>query len=205
MNGTVRALVLAIVLALELAGSATAAAPRLIMVDGKSLDGRVLMQDHEDVFELYQEFFDGQPVDRSALRGRQSLRLGLFWDHSLWEPYVEQGRLHELRFEQANTVGRFYPAIDGQPALVDVPGHGHWPKMANGTALRILEAHGIPIRIPEGATGRLWIWAGVGLVCLTSLGLALLFSAKRSRRAGGAAGSHSHASSVDLVGRPLSH
>jgi hypothetical protein len=185
MNGTVRALVLAIALALGLAGSATAAAPRLIMVDGESLDGPVLISDHEAIFDLYQEFFEGQPVARSALTGRRSLRLGLFWDHRLWEPYVEEGRLEELRFEQANQVGRFYPATDGQPALVDVPGHGHWPKMANGTALRTLEAHGVPIRIPEGATGRVWVSAGVGLVCLTSLGLALLFLARRSRRAGG--------------------
>jgi hypothetical protein len=191
MNGTGRALVLAIVLALGLAGSAPAAAPRLIMVDGESLDGPVLTSDHEAIFELYQEFFDGQPVARSSLTGRRSLRLGLFWDDRLWEPYVEQGRLEELRFEQANQVGRFYPATDGQPALVDVPGHGHWPKMANGTALRILEAHGVPIRIPEGATGRVWVWAAVGLVCLTSLGLALLFSARRSRRAGGPPGTAS--------------
>jgi hypothetical protein len=62
MNGTVRALVLAIVLALGLAGSASAAAPRLIMVDGDSLDAPVLISDHEATFELYQEFFDGQPV-----------------------------------------------------------------------------------------------------------------------------------------------
>jgi hypothetical protein len=185
MNGTVRAMVLAIVLALELAGSASAAAPRLIMVDGKALDGLVLMRDHEDVFELYQEFFDGQPVARSALTGRHSLRLGLFWDDRLWEPYVEQGRLEELRFEQANTVGRFYPATDAEPALVDVPGHGHWPKMANGAALRILEAHGVPVRIPDGTNGRVWSWVAVGLVCLASLALALLFSARRFRRAGG--------------------
>jgi hypothetical protein len=185
MNGTVRALVLAIVLALGLAGSAPAAAPRLIMVAGESLDGRVLISDHEAVFELYQEFFDGQPVDRSALTGRQSLRLGFFWDDRLWEPYVEQGRLDELRFEQANTVGRFYPATDGERALVDVSGHGHWPKMANRTALRILEAHGVPIRIPERATGRVWGWAAVGLIGLASLGLALLFSARRFRRAEG--------------------
>jgi hypothetical protein len=182
MNGTVRALVLAIVLALGLAGSAPAAAPRLIMVDGESLHGPVLISDHEAGFELYQEFLDGRPVDRSALTGRQSLRLGLFWDDRLWEPYVEEGRLEELRFEQANQVGRFHPAIDGQRALVDVPGHGHWPKMANGTALRILEAHGVPIRIPDGATGRLWVWPAVGLVCLSSLALALLCSAGRFRR-----------------------
>jgi hypothetical protein len=185
MNGTVRALVLAIALALGLAASASAAAPRLIMVDGESLDGRVLISDAEDVFELYQAFFDGQPVDRSGLTGRQSLRLGLFWNDQLWEPYVQERRLDGLRFEQANQVGRFYPATDGQPALVEVPGYGRWPKIANGTALRILKARGVPIRVGERATGRVWVWAAVGVVGLASLGLALLFSARRLRRVGG--------------------
>jgi hypothetical protein len=185
MNGAVRSLLLAIALALAVAGPATAAAPRLIMVDGRLLDGRVLVSDGEDAFELYQAFFEGKAVDRSGLTGRQSLRLGLFWDNRLWEPYVQEGRLRELRFEQANQVGRFYPATDGRPALVDVPGEGRWPRTANGTALRILEAHGVPIRVGARTTGRVWAWAVVGAVGLASLGVALLLSARRFRRVGG--------------------
>jgi hypothetical protein len=184
MTGTVRALVLAISLALGLAGSANAAAPRLITVDGKSLEGQVLISDAEDVFELYQAFFEGQAVDRSALMGRQSLRLGLFWDDRLWEPYVQEGRLGQLRFKQANQVGRFYPATDGQPALVDLPAEGRWPRTAKGTALRVLETHDVPFRVGARTTGRVWVWAAVGGVGLASLGVGV-FLARRVRRVGG--------------------
>lgn len=182
MYGTRRILLVAIALELGLAGTATAAAPRLLMVSGESLDRRVLISDAEDVFKLYQAFFDGQPVDRSRLTGRRSLRLGLFWNNLLWEPYVREGRLDELRFEQANQFGRFYPATGGQPALVDVPGYGQWPKIANDTALRILEAHGVPVQAGDATDRSAWVWIGVGILGLAALGLALLFSARRFYR-----------------------
>lgn len=166
--------------ALGLVGSARAAAPRLIMVSGELLADRVLISDAEYMFELYGSFFRGRPVDRSSLEGRPSLRLGLFWDNSLWEPYVREGRLDELRPDQANQVGSFYPAVGGKPALVNLPGYGKWPKTTNETALRILDAQGVPVRL-NGTDANRVPWTLVGVIGGAALGLTLLISARRFR------------------------
>jgi hypothetical protein len=179
------ALIFAAVLALGLVAPAQAAAPRLIMVSGEPLTGPILISDAEQVFELYQSFFQGQPVERGALEGRRSLRLGLFWDNALWEPYVREGRLDELTPERANTVGWFYPAADDRPALVDVPGYGSWPKVANERTLGILEGSGVPVRLGDSSANRVpWIGAGVGGAVLA---LALLVLALRRWRPRGPA------------------
>jgi hypothetical protein len=180
MNGALRVLVAIVALALGLAGSASAAAPRLIMVSGDSLAEPLLISGAEDVFTLYGAFFEGRPVDRSEAAGRPSLRLGLFWNNLLWEPYVEDGRLDELRFEQANQFGRFYPATEGKPALVDVPGYGQWPKVVNDRALRILEAHGVPLEVGGNASRGTWEWVAVGGLGLSVI--ALVFLASHSSR-----------------------
>jgi hypothetical protein len=170
----------AAVLALGFVTSAEAAAPRLIIVSGEPLTDPILISDAEQVFELYQSFFQSQPVERDALEGRRSLRLGLFWDSTLWEPYVREGRLDELTPERANQVGWFYPAVGDRPALVDVPGYGSWPKLANETALGILAASGVPVhREDSRANGAPWIGAGVGGAVLA---LALIVLALRRRR-----------------------
>jgi hypothetical protein len=78
------------VLALGVVDSAEAAAPRLVMLSGEPLTDPILISDAERVFALYQSFFQSQPVERAALKGRRSLRLGLFWNDPVWEPYVRQ-------------------------------------------------------------------------------------------------------------------
>jgi hypothetical protein len=167
--------VLAAAFALSLVGSTRAAAPRLIMVSGEPLADPILVSNAKEAFELYESFYAGRPVDRARLEGRPSLRLGFFWDNSLWEPYVRAGRLDELEPEQANQVGRFYPAVGGEPALVDVPAHGKWPKVATGTTLRTFEARGVPIRLDEDESNRLpWIAAGVGGGAALAIALFLL-------------------------------
>lgn len=155
-------------LALAAGTPALAAAPRLIMVSGASLERPVLLSDWDEAAELYWSFsFDGTAADPASLEGRPSLRLGLFWDSHVWDPYVRQGRLGELRPEQANQVGRFYPAVGDEPALVDVPGYGQWPKIADAQALKILERHGVPVRlvlrVSESSAGwGWWRWPAIG-------------------------------------------
>jgi hypothetical protein len=155
-------------LALTAATPAMAAAPRLIMVSGAPLERPVLLSDWDEAAELYWSFFfDGTAADPASLEGRPSLRLGLFWNSHVWEPYVRQDRLGELRPEQANQVGRFYPAVGDKPALVDVPGYGQWPKIADVHALKILERHGVPVqlvlRARESSAGwDWWRWAAIG-------------------------------------------
>jgi len=153
------------------------------MVSGEPLAERILISRAEDVFELYGSLFQAKPVDRRFAAGRRPLRLGFFWDNSLWEPYVREGRLDELRPGQANQVGWFYPAVGEKAALVNLSGYGTWPKVANETALRILEARGVPVRLNESNGNRVpwvlvWVIGGAAL-CLT-----LLISARSFLTAG---------------------
>jgi len=170
--------VLAAALALDLVGSAKAAAPRLIMVSGESLAEPILLDDADDIFALYQSFFfDGDPVGRTRLEGRSALRLALFWNNVLWEPYVRDGRLAELKPLDANQFGRLYPAERGEPALVHLPGYGKWPKTVGETAHRILDAHGVPVRLDEEDGGLLPSIAAVAVASLLALTLVLAVSA----------------------------
>jgi hypothetical protein len=156
--------------ALVAATLALAAAPRLIMVSGATIERPVLLSDADEVVDFYSSFFRGTAVDRASLEKRPSLRLGLFWDNGLWEPYVRDGRLGELRPEQANQVGRFYPAVGDKPALVDVPGYGRWPKLADAQALGILARHGVPVRLDSGGGMRAaWIAAGAAALMTATL------------------------------------
>jgi hypothetical protein len=175
------AFVLAAAVALGVIGSASAAAPRLIMVSGEALAEPVLLDDAEEVFTLYQSFFfDGRSVERAELRGRPSLRLALFWNSFLWEPYVREGRLAELRPVDANQFGRLYPAMGGEPALVDLPGYGKWPKVVDAKARAILEDHGVPVR-PGEDHGGLLPWIAGGAVVMSLLAVAVVLVARRFR------------------------
>lgn len=179
----IRAAIVFVVLlpALGAVSVANAAAPRLIMVSG-SLDHSILISEGEEVFELYSSFYQGQVVDAGALEGRSSFRLGLFWDNRQWEPYVREGRLDELTPEQANQVGRFYPATGDQLALVDIPASGTWPRRASEAALSTLEVHGVPVRLEDSEGSQLpWIGAAVAGAALGLI--ALLVLALRVRRA----------------------
>lgn len=183
MARRVFSLATAAAVALALAGSAEAAAPRLIIVTGEPLAQPILVSDAEEVFELYGSFFEGPSIDRASLVGRPFLRLALFWDNRLWEPYVREGRLDELRPDQANQVGRFYPAVGREPALVDVPGHGQWPKRATAEALRIFEAARVPVRLEEKGVNRVpWIAGGLTGACAAFAVALFVFARRRAAR-----------------------
>ena len=180
-----RALTVAAVgaVALALVASAQAAAPRLIMVSDDPLDEPVVISDASVVFKLYQSLvLDGATVDASLLSGRRAFRLGLFWHNPTWEPYVRDGRLAELELRQANQVGRFYPAVGDQPALVAFPGYGSWPRRVSKEALQILDANGVPVRLGnDDGSRRLAVGvAGGGLIAIPLLFLVLRW--RRFRR-----------------------
>jgi hypothetical protein len=145
------------------------------MVSDDPLDEPVVIADADVLFELYQSLvLHGATVQASQLDGRRALRLGLFWHNPTWEPYVRDGRLAELRFRQANQVGRFYPAVGDAGALV-VVGYGSVPKRVSDDALRILEANGVPVRLDRDDGSR-WLVAGVaggGVIAIPLLLLAL--------------------------------
>jgi hypothetical protein len=96
--------------ALALPALGEAACPRLIMVSGESLPARILIHEWDEACKLYAAFFASPAADATTrIATRPSLRLGLFWNALLWEPYVRQHRLAELRPDDANQFGRFYP------------------------------------------------------------------------------------------------
>ena len=182
MRRPVSTYALAASLALLLTGATHAAAPRLIMISGEPLGDPILVSEAGEAFDLYGSFHEGRPVDRSRLEGRPALRLGFFWDNALWEPYVRAGRLDELKPQQANQVGWFYPAIRGEPALIEIPAAGKWPKMASAATVRMFEARGVPVRLDEDEGGSV-PWIAVGLVAGGVLAISLLGLAQRFRKA----------------------
>jgi hypothetical protein len=161
--------------ALCLAPTAGAAAPRIIMVTGPTLERPVFLTDYFEnldlmiAFQRGREIAEGRVVDPKELRRRPYLELWLFWGEDQWEPYVSEGRLAELRREQANQYGRFYPAFGRRDAVMnlDVPGS----RKATAKLLNILARHGIPTRLkvpparspedPSASSPWPWVVAGV--------------------------------------------
>lgn len=174
------ALLSACVLALALAGPGQAACPGLIVVSGSPLAEPIVVGDWEAACELYASFFGGEPAE-TRLAERPSVRLGLFWNRARWEPYVREDRLGELRPGHADQAGHLYPAFGGEPALVVVPGHGSWPKALNDRGLRILVAHGVPVRLDESEAGG-GSWRGIALIAGAVFAFPLVLLALRARR-----------------------
>lgn len=182
---TLTVAVIVLVAVLLVAGPAQAAAPRLIMVSGAPLAKPVLLSDWDEIATLYGMLFNGPAAPSEPRVGRPSLQLALFWNAGIWEPYVREGRLGSLRPEQANQFGRFYPAVPGGPALVQLPGVGTWPKRVHPQAAAILARHGVPVRLDRGgATGvpggrgagdAMWWWAG-GIGAALGIGGAVLLA-----------------------------
>jgi hypothetical protein len=137
--------------ALCLAPAADAAAPRIIMVTGPGLDEPVFFSDQWEnldlmvAFQRGRELDEGRVVDPNALRGRPYFGLWLYWGDTQWEPYVSEGRLAELRREQANQYGRFYPAFGRRDAVMSLDSPGS--RKATRKLLNILARHGIPTQL----------------------------------------------------------
>lgn len=162
------------------AGTAKAAAPRLIMVTGPPLSSPVTLSNWDEIARFVQAAANESPAaDRASLAGRPSLRLALFWDARIWEPYVRQGRLASLRPDQANQFGRFYPAADGLPAAMDLPWTGSWPKELNAAALAILKRHGVPVDLGGSDAIATWWWVVAGVAGAVLVGGAITLSARR--------------------------
>ena len=160
--------------ALWLAPTAGAAAPRIIMVTGSSLDEPVFLTDHREngdlmlAFQRGQELEEGRIVEPKELQGRPYLELWLYWGDTQWEPYVSDGLLTELRPEQANQYGRFYPAFGRRGAVMSLDAPGS--RKATSKLLNILAGHGVPTRLkvppasPEEPTASSpWPWVVAGV------------------------------------------
>jgi hypothetical protein len=163
-------LVAVLLLGVFAARPALGAAPRFILVSGSSLDERVLLHDHPENLLLLTSVVDAKVrVPPGELAGRPSLDLALFWGEG-WE----QGELDPKRTDQH---GRFFPAEDDGPAVIQLPlADQPGPVEAPTVTLSILARHGVPTRIEpdsngDGVTALALLAAGVGLIGLTLLAL----------------------------------
>jgi hypothetical protein len=138
------ALVGATAVALVLASTVEAAAPRYILLSGPGLARPVLLANWEENGTLLAALVNaprarGETVRRLSKRPR--LRLGLFWGSP-------EGR-RPTRQSQANQKGWFYPTWRLQPAVIDLRVNGvRVPRIAPIRILRIFARHGVPTRLP---------------------------------------------------------
>lgn len=155
-----------------MAAPAEAAAPVIVMVSGEPLDEPVVFAGFEETVPFAEAIFEGGSIE-AVVKGRPSLELALFWNDRQWEPYLR--RLDELRPEQANQFGRFYPAFGGEPAAVEVepPAEGPWPRRASDELLALFRARGVRVSLPEG-DGHVWWWVAAGVAGTAALAVALL-------------------------------
>ena len=134
--------VMLLAVAAALSASANAAAPRYILVSGPSLQRPVVLGDWNQNLALLTDLIPirrPSPGWRTANRPRY--KLALFWG--------VPSRPVPSDPSKADQVGWFYPAVDGRRAVVVLLVSGRdGPRIASRFALRILDRHGIPIRVP---------------------------------------------------------
>jgi hypothetical protein len=166
---------------------AQAAYPRLILISGAELEKPVALDSVDEIVDLTTAIATAPSVPREEVDGRAYFRLTLFWGDDLWEPYVREGRLDELRPEQGNQEGRFYPTYRGQEAVIDLLVSGRpGPKRAPKEALAILARHGIPtsFRTETQRDQARWPWVTGGVLAgLATLGGIIIAFRRRSRSA----------------------
>jgi hypothetical protein len=138
-----RVVVVAVIGALAVAGTAHAAAPRFILVSGPRLEQPVVLGDWaENLFFLQELSFGGRP-DASVVRSlprRPRYDLAMFWEWTSDEaPRDPDG---------ASQHGWFYPAYRGRPAVSVARLNGkRMPRIVSVRALWVLSRHGVPVRL----------------------------------------------------------
>lgn len=131
-------------MALALASTVEAAAPRYILVSGPRLARAVLLPNRAENGLLLAALVHAPRADDATVRRlgeRPRLRLRLFWG---W-PETPRPVLPS----RANQTGWFYPSSRSQPPVVDLLVDGvRVPRIAPAPVLRIFARHGVPTRTP---------------------------------------------------------
>jgi len=128
--------------ALVLVASASAAAPRYVMVTGPGLARPVLLDDWSENLQLMGAIAYGDPVRAAQLVRRPRFLVSLFWNANVWTepPTGPKG---------ANQRGWFYPAYGERRAAFELLRSYGWlgaRRRANSQLLAILARHGVPTR-----------------------------------------------------------
>ena len=144
--------------AASISASITMAAPRIIRVEGPLLAGPVVLSKWSENEDLVLAMFDVADVPPGRFTGRSCLKFSFFWG-TKWNEYVDAGRpVSELRADEAEQHGCFYPAVGNEQAVFvfaadDKGPHGNSARIRGLTrwvgqpALDVLSKHGIPIRV----------------------------------------------------------
>jgi hypothetical protein len=137
------ALIGAVAVALVLASSVEAAAPRYILVSGPGLARPVLLANWVENRTLLLAVAGAPRAKKETVRrlpGRPRLRLGFFWGWADMPRPTRQG--------QASQSGWFYPIWRSEAAVLDLMVDGvRVPRIAPIRVLRIFARHGVPIRV----------------------------------------------------------
>lgn len=130
------------------AGTAHAAAPRIVIFSGEPVAHQVVISDWLSILRVVERVLPARVAPRAELAGRPRLRVSMFWGPG-WVDYLrEGGRASALRPGQADQFGTFYPAWHGRPALIDLRWVGQWPRVVPPKALAILKGFGVPTELP---------------------------------------------------------
>lgn len=141
------AVLVAVAMLASVVGAAQAAAPRIVIVTGASLDRRVVISDWNEIATIVRGVATTGPVRDARLTARPRLSVAMFWGPR-WSEYLASGKpASALRPRQAETYGVFYPAWRGRRAVIDLSGAGLSPRLVSAKALVILERYGIPIQL----------------------------------------------------------
>lgn len=114
-----------------------AAAPRLVMFYGGPLRTPIMLADWHDNLRLVQ---GARRQTTVRLEGRPYIKVAHFWGPE-WTRCVDEGKpLPQLRPEQGNEHGRFYPAFGGSDAV-------YFGKRLKPKVVAMLAKYGIPVRL----------------------------------------------------------
>ena len=114
----------------------TAAAPHIIIVHGPSLPTPIVIANSKDNHWLLLV-----REERRVEGPRPALDLALFW-HPKWRSYAESPeKLRSLRPDQADQVGRLFPATAGLPMMISV---GATKGVVSDSGLAVLRRYRVP-------------------------------------------------------------
>jgi hypothetical protein len=137
-------------LALVLARSASAAAPRYILVTGPALGQPVVLGNWSENLKIMVGLQDGTRVGSPELAGRPRFLLSLFWSADLWKRPPTRPAGAEQR-------GWFYPAYGRRPAAIEIVASTYAPPVRQRSSfetLAVLARHGVPTRCAENLKNR---------------------------------------------------
>ncbi|NOT59356.1 MAG: hypothetical protein HOP19_03925 [Acidobacteria bacterium] len=128
-----------------------AAAPWIIRISGDPLAKPIFMTDWHENQKLLVAVKQAADVSEESLAKRPHLKLALFWGPD-WINYTKSGKtLEQLRHEDGNQFGRFFPAYRGAEAVftLDSPAPNHAPqrRRIDEDGLKLLKKYGLPLSL----------------------------------------------------------